>query len=240
MKKYWHIVIILGVISFFIYMIFTPPRITGEVFTTHGNDTIPLNSVLVKLLIDEADSGRINLDKQYITHSDSTGAYSFEFSFMPYIADYSLTFSKQGYNSLIFKKTLRRSRDLVFDAKLDQRVGARDNTRIQGSFDSSISYLDPNPQLIMFSGLIVLILIFLAVRYNLYQALKDKFAILTTKKFSQLSESDQKAIFDKEAFCKNCKANNGMVFEHEETDLGMTFLYGKCLSCQGEMKVRWK
>jgi len=240
MKRYWPIALILAFIAYFVYaLLLISPKLNGTAFTSIEKDTIPLNNVSVKLIIDQPDTKGIIYDKEYKTLSDSAGAYIIEINFVPYIAHYSLIFTKQGYDTLVFRKTLRRSSDFVFNANMIQSIKKSPKANIIGSFDSSIKYIDPEPHLIMFLIFAFAIIVFLAIRYNLYQRLKDKLAKMNRRTFSQIKVSDQKNILDRGVFCENCQTNNGMEFEYEETIQGMSFLYGKCPQCQEKLKTRW-
>ena len=213
--------------------------IEGKVFSVQGNDTIQLNSVLVKVIIDQLDSTGLNYDNKYKTRTDSLGKYLIEISYVPYIANYTVVFSKPGYNILTFRKRLRRSKNISFFAQLTRMSEQGDENKIVGSFDTRISYSDPNPNIIIFSIFFFFIFIFLAIRYNIYQVLNDFYQRITDKEFKQLKESKQRAILE-QAFCSNCLAYNGMSVDREEHIQGMVWLHGKCANCDNKVKVRWK
>ncbi|MBL4715441.1 MAG: carboxypeptidase regulatory-like domain-containing protein [Bacteroidia bacterium] len=215
------------------------PKVEGEVYTIQGNETIQLNSALVKLLIEELDSNAFSYNIEYETHTDSLGKYLIEIRYVPVIANYTIVFSKPGYSTLTFRKRLRRSKNITFFAELSKTGQQGDENKTVGNFDPKISYFDPHPGVVVLSIFLILILTFLAIRYNTYQFIMDFYQQKTVKGFDQLKESKQRAIIE-QAFCSNCLAYNSMLFEREEHIQGMVWLHGKCGNCDSNIKVRWK
>ena len=173
MKRIISITIILTILCLFIYLALTPPKVSGETYFFTDNDTAIIGNVEILLTVQEVNNPSKeggNYKKEFTFSSDNSGHFSYEIGYVPVIADYELTYYKEGIGTLTYRTTLRRSRNMYFVAYFLKKPNYETSLFV-GQFDHSITYIDFNPKFMMWGFILLILIIYLSFRFRLRRSL---------------------------------------------------------------------